>query len=109
MMGPGGHQRAGLRERFASANTTGDGRLTLQQAQAGGLHGIAAHFSEIDRDNKGYVTLQDIHMWSAARRGGQGGRMGGGMQGGPPPGYNGGGMQGPPPGSDQGPPPGQPQ
>jgi hypothetical protein len=117
MMGPGGQQHHSLRDRFAAANTTGDGRLTQQQAQAGGMQGVAAHFAQIDRDNKGYVTLQDIHMWYASRRANAGGGMqgpppggyGGGMQGGPPPGYNGGGMQGPPPGGDQGPPPGQPQ
>jgi hypothetical protein len=63
----------------------------MQQAQAGGMPGVAAHFGEIDRDNKGYVTLQDIHMWYAARHGAPAG-----------------GMQGPPPG-DRPPPPGQPQ
>jgi hypothetical protein len=49
--------------RFRAANVTNDGRLTLQQAQAARMTNIVRHFAAIDRDNKGYVTLQDIHMW----------------------------------------------
>jgi hypothetical protein len=55
------------REKFEAANTAHDGRLTLEQAQAGGMRGVARHFAEIDLDHKGYVTLQDIHAWKRAK------------------------------------------
>jgi hypothetical protein len=49
-------------QRFAEANTTHDGHLTLQQAEAG-YRGIVRHFNEIDADKKGYVTVADIANW----------------------------------------------
>jgi hypothetical protein len=59
--------------KFRDANVTHDGRLTLQQAQDAHMGAIVKHFAAIDRDNKGYVTLQDIHAWhhesQAARMG----------------------------------------
>jgi len=58
----------GAKQRFAAANTSGDGRLTLEQAQAAGWNPIAKHFQQIDADHKGYVTLQDIKEWQRARR-----------------------------------------
>jgi hypothetical protein len=79
MSGPGGHAHTSLRAKFEAANVTHDGKLTLQQAQDGGLRKVAKHFAEIDRDNKGFVTLQDIGAWqrehqaekAAARQGQQ--------------------------------------
>jgi hypothetical protein len=61
----GGH---GFVERFQAANTTGDGRLTLDQARAGHMPMIAAHFAEIDTGGRGYVTLPDIEAWRRAHR-----------------------------------------
>ena len=62
--------------RFQAANTTGNGRLTLAQAQAGNLPAIVRHFDTIDTQHKGYVTLQDIRAYRqqmrAARQGGGG-------------------------------------
>jgi hypothetical protein len=52
--------------RFAAANTTHDGHLTLAQAQAAGLRMIVRHFSEIDTQNKGYITLADIQAWRSS-------------------------------------------
>jgi len=49
-------------QRFAEANVTHDGHLTLQQAEAG-YPTIARHFHEIDADKKGYVTEEDISNW----------------------------------------------
>ena len=63
---PGGHMN--VKQRFAAANTTNDGRLTPDQAQAAGWKGVARHFQEIDTDHKGYVTLQDIKEWQRARK-----------------------------------------
>lgn len=61
---PGDTVRAGramqqLQARFASANTTGDGRLTREQAAAG-MPMVAKHFDEIDIQHLGYVTLPQI-------------------------------------------------
>jgi len=112
MGGPRGAH--GPRARFEAANVTHDGRLTLQQAEAAGWKGVAKHFGEIDRDNKGYITMQDLHAWNATRHAARAGAMQGpppGSMQGPPPGGSmqapPPSMQGPPPGSVQGPPPGQ--
>jgi hypothetical protein len=62
-----------LQTRFASANTTHDGKLTRAQAQAG-MPKVAQHFDEIDTQQQGYVTLAQIEDFMrqkmAARQGG---------------------------------------
>ena len=50
-------------DRFNAANTTHDGRLTLAQAEAAGMPRLVQHFSEIDAQHHGYITLQDIRAW----------------------------------------------
>ncbi len=55
-------------ERFLSANTTGDGHLTLAQAQAGHMPMIVRNFDAIDVQHKGYVTLQDIRAYRQQMR-----------------------------------------
>ncbi len=62
---PGGHMSP--REKFEAANTTHDGRLTIEQARAGGMRGVVRNFAGIDADHKGYVTLQDIQAWHRAQ------------------------------------------
>ncbi len=52
--------------RFAQANTAGDGRLTLAEAQAG-YKTIARHFREIDVEGKGFVTANDVRAWHATQ------------------------------------------
>jgi len=52
-----------LAQKFAAANTTHDGHLTLAQAQAAGLHMVVDHFSDIDMSHRGYVTMNDIAAW----------------------------------------------
>ena len=92
MAGPPHHMK--MAEHFATANVSHDGRLTLDQAQAAGWKMVVRHFQDIDRDHKGYVTLQDVrefHKEVHAAKAAQ--------QGGPPPG------QPPAPGA---PPPGAP-
>ncbi len=49
-------------ERFHRANVTNDGRLTLDQARAAGMHMIVNHFEQIDTEHKGFVTLDDIRV-----------------------------------------------
>ena len=55
-----------LQSRFASANTTQDGKLTRQQAAAAMPMG-ARHFDEIDTAKAGYVTLPQIEAFLQQR------------------------------------------
>ncbi len=61
-------QHMRMRDRFAAANTTHDGRLTLEQAQAANMRPVVRHFQQIDKDHKGYITLQDLADWHRAMR-----------------------------------------
>jgi hypothetical protein len=51
-----------LQTRFASANTTHDGKLTRDQASTG-MPMVAKHFDEIDTQKNGYVTLPQIQAF----------------------------------------------
>ena len=53
-----------IAERFQAADTNHDGKLTLEEAKAG-MPGVAAAFSQIDVENKGYVTLEEIQTFVA--------------------------------------------
>ncbi len=68
---PAGPPRMGGRQRFEAANVTHDGKLTREQAEQAHWMGLVRHFDEVDRDRKGYVTLQDLHDYAAARRAAQ--------------------------------------
>lgn len=58
-----------LPERFEMANTSHDGRLTLDQAKsAKAMHVVARNFDAIDATHKGYITEDDIRAWYKARR-----------------------------------------
>ena len=46
-------------QRFAMADKNKDGKLTLEEAKAG-IPRVAANFSRIDTQNKGYVTAAEI-------------------------------------------------
>ncbi|HKM62584.1 MAG TPA: EF-hand domain-containing protein [Acidisphaera sp.] len=63
--GPARHMT--VRERFALANTTHDGKLTLDQAKAG-FPAMARLFDVIDRDRHGYITMDDIKAYYDAKR-----------------------------------------
>ncbi|GAB5094789.1 EF-hand domain-containing protein [Caballeronia sp. LP006] len=52
----------GLQTRFASANTTHDGKLTRAQASSS-MPMVARHFDEIDTQKAGYVTLPQIEAF----------------------------------------------
>ncbi|WP_239993541.1 EF-hand domain-containing protein [Polynucleobacter paneuropaeus] len=45
--------------KFKAADKNHDGKLTLAEAQAG-MPRVAAHFSYIDSEGRGYVTLDQI-------------------------------------------------
>jgi hypothetical protein len=64
---PAPHHRLTMNERFAKANSTHDGRLTLAQAKTG-YPTVARHFTEIDTAKKGYVTEPQIQAWEKAER-----------------------------------------
>ncbi|WP_454742518.1 EF-hand domain-containing protein [Cupriavidus necator] len=51
-----------LQARFASANTTRDGKLTREQAAAG-MPMVASHFDQIDTQRAGYVTLAQVEAF----------------------------------------------
>ena len=52
---------------FRRANTTHDGHLTKDQAQAAHMTSTVMNWNAIDKDQKGYVTMDDLHA-SAAQR-----------------------------------------
>jgi hypothetical protein len=51
-----------LQMRFSNANTTHDGKLTRQQAEAG-MPRVAQYFDEIDTQKAGYITLPQIEAF----------------------------------------------
>ena len=55
-----------LQTRFSNANTTRDGKLTKQQADAG-MPRVAQHFDEIDTQKAGYITLPQIEAFMQER------------------------------------------
>lgn len=57
-----------LAERFSAANTTHDGKLTLDQARAGHMVAVARDFDKIDKDKDGTVTMDEIKSFQADRR-----------------------------------------
>jgi hypothetical protein len=61
------HGRRSAAEHFADANTTHDGRLTLEQATTG-YKSVAKSFDQIDVAHHGYITMDDIKAWRAAKK-----------------------------------------
>jgi hypothetical protein len=62
------HARRSLADRFDAANTTHDGKLTLSQARAGHMNAVARDFAQIDKEKRGYVTMDDIRAFQKERR-----------------------------------------
>lgn len=60
--------RQTLDARFAAANTTHDGHLTLDQAQTANWSYVAKNFTAMDKGSKGYVTTADVRGYAHARR-----------------------------------------
>lgn len=61
-------RRRTLQERFDLANTTHDGRLTLEQARAGHMPAVVRDFTAMDTARHGYVTLDEIKDYRKTRR-----------------------------------------
>ena len=53
-----------IQERFAQCDVNRDGKLTLNEAK-GCMPRIYDHFSRIDEQNKGYVTVAQIEAMAA--------------------------------------------
>jgi len=53
-----------IQERFAKCDTNRDGKLTFDEAK-GCMPRIYDHFSMIDSQNKGYVTVAEIQAMAA--------------------------------------------
>lgn len=53
-----------IQERFAKCDMNRDGKLTLDEAK-GCMPRIYDHFSRIDEQNKGYVTVTEIEVMAA--------------------------------------------
>jgi hypothetical protein len=60
------HHRITWEQRFAQANKTHDGHLTMDQAKAG-YESVARHFDAIDTAKKGYVSEDDIRAYHKAQ------------------------------------------
>lgn len=60
--------RRTAQQRFDEANTTHDGKLTLEQAQAGKMRRVADNFDAIDTKKRGYVTMADIKAYTHKQR-----------------------------------------
>jgi hypothetical protein len=59
-------RRMTLQQRFDAANTAHDGHLTKDQATAANWPYVANNFTAMDKDKKGYVTVQDIRAYAKA-------------------------------------------
>jgi hypothetical protein len=55
-----------LQQHFDKVNVSHDGHLTKDQATAGKWSYITRNFDAIDKDKKGYVTMDDIHAFARA-------------------------------------------
>ena len=56
-----------VQARFEAADTNADGKITLEEAKAG-LPRVAMAWDKIDVDKKGYVTLDQLLIISAANQ-----------------------------------------
>ena len=55
-----------IEERFKAADKDHDGKLTLPEAKAG-MPRVAKGFDKIDKDKKGYVTVDQIKAFAATQ------------------------------------------
>ena len=58
----------GLAEHFQAANTSHDGKLTLDQAKQANWKRVVKHFDDIDTDHAGFVTAAQIHAYNVSHR-----------------------------------------
>jgi hypothetical protein len=66
---PAAHRpRMTMQQRFEAANTTKDGKLTLDQAKTAHLIRVVHNFDTMDATKKGFVTMEDIRAYNRAQR-----------------------------------------
>ncbi len=65
---PARRHRQTMQQRFDAANTTHDGKLTLDQAKAGHMTRVVQHFDAMDTAKKGFVTMDEIRAYGRAQR-----------------------------------------
>jgi len=53
-------ETAELEAKFTASDTNSDGKLTRDEAKAGGMRRIVRGFDKIDTEGNGYVTLDQI-------------------------------------------------
>lgn len=53
-----------IEERFKAANKKGDGKLILEEANAG-MPKVAASFDRIDTQERGYITVEHLKIMAA--------------------------------------------
>ena len=56
-----------VEQRFEKANTSHDGKLTKAQAVAAKWTNVTRDFVAMDKDKKGYVTIDDVKVASAKK------------------------------------------
>jgi hypothetical protein len=61
-------RRQSLADRFAEVNTTHDGHLTRDQASVARWYYVTNNFEGIDKDRHGFITVDDIRAYAAAKR-----------------------------------------
>jgi hypothetical protein len=60
--------RQTMQQRFDAANTSKDGHLTKEQAEAAKWTYVTRHFDAIDKSHEGFVTVADIRGYARAQR-----------------------------------------
>jgi hypothetical protein len=56
-----------LKTKFAASDTNADGKLTLDEAKAGGMRRIVRGFDRIDSDGDGFITVEQIEAMMKSR------------------------------------------
>jgi hypothetical protein len=60
---PSGPRPPTMEQKFAAANTSGNGCLTFQEAKAAHLSGVVKQFQAIDLAHHGCITLPEIKAY----------------------------------------------
>lgn len=60
--------RRSAQQRFTEANTSHDGKLTLEQAQTAKMRRVVDNFDAIDTKKHGYVTMAEIKAFNHQQR-----------------------------------------
>ena len=56
-----------LKTKFAASDSNQDGKLTVDEAKAGGMRRIVRGFDRIDADGDGFITVEQIEAMMKSR------------------------------------------